>query len=82
MSELRQNFNSLPPRLAPKVPFMNIIMVGVTGSGKSTFLRTFTTALNNRNTMSDRYRACPIEGREESATKKVRYNNVHFFKLQ
>lgn len=77
VSELRQNFNSLPPRLAPKVPFMNIIMVGVTGSGKSTFLRTFTTALNNRNTMSDRYRACPIEGREESATKKIHLEPIY-----
>lgn len=82
MSELRQNFTSLPLRLTPKVPFINIIMVGVTGSGKSTLLRTFTTALNNRNTMSDRYRACPLEGREESATKRVRYNKPNFFKLQ
>lgn len=74
MSELRQYFTSLPPRLTPKVPFMNIIMVGGTGSGKSTFLKTFTTALNKRNTVCDVYRASPSEGREYSATKRVRYN--------
>lgn len=82
MSELRQYFTSLPPRLTPKVPFMNIIMVGGTGSGKSTFLETFTTALGNRKTKSDIYRACPSGGREDSTTKRVRYNKVHFIKLQ
>lgn len=82
MSELRQYFTSLPPRLTPKVPFINIIMVGGTGTGKSTFLETFTTALSNRKTKSDIYRACPSQGREYSATKKVRYNKVHFYKLQ
>lgn len=75
--ELRQNFTSLPLRLTPKVPFINIIMVGVTGSGKSSFLRTFTTALNNRKTMLDIYRACPLEGREESATKKIHLEPIY-----
>lgn len=82
MGQLRQKFTALPLRLTPKVPFMNIIMIGETGSGKSSFLGTFTTALRCDDCMSDIYRKCPKSGREESTTKKVRYNKPHFFKLQ
>lgn len=77
VSELRQYFTSLPPRLTPKVPFINIIMVGGTGTGKSTFLETFTTALSNRKTKSDIYRACPSQGREYSATKKIHLEPIY-----
>lgn len=80
VKELRQRFTALPPRLTPKVPFINIIMIGITGSGKSSFLRTFTTALKDRGTMGDNYRAGPLQGREGSSTKKVRSNKPHFNK--
>lgn len=83
VSDLRQKFTTLPRRLTPKVPFMNIIMIGVTGSGKSSFLRTFTTALRHRDTLKDIYRTCPLKGREDSATKTVRYKKKpHYYKSQ
>lgn len=59
------------PELSPKVPSINIIMIGATGSGKSSFLRTFATALSNSDYIKDIYRVCPREVREDSATKQV-----------
>lgn len=70
-NELKPKFTGLPLRLTPKVPFMNIIMIGETGSGKSCFLKTFTTAL--KGDITSIYRTCPSEGREESATKKIHF---------
>lgn len=49
-------------------------MIGVTGSGKSSLLRTFATALTNSDYIKDIYRVGPKDGREKSVTKKVRYN--------
>lgn len=61
---------------------MNIIMIGATGSGKSSFLRTFATALTNGDYIKDIYRVCPNTSREDSATKQVWYNKPDWFKLQ
>lgn len=57
-------------------------MIGVTGSGKSSLLRTFATALTNSDYIKDIYRVGPKEGREKSVTKKVRYNKPDCFELQ
>lgn len=76
LDKLRQKFTALPLRLTPKVPFMNIIMIGETGSGKSSFLGTFTTALRCDGTMSDNYRKCPKSGKEESTTKKIHFEPI------
>lgn len=80
--EYREKFRTLPLRLTPKVPFINIIMIGITGSGKSSLLRTFTTALTNSDYIKDIYRVADKQGREDSVTKKVRYNEPDCFKLQ
>lgn len=48
-------------------------MVGETGSGKSSFLRTFTTALMSNTDIKDNYRVGPKESRELSVTKRVKF---------
>uniref|UniRef100_A0A8W8P034 Septin-type G domain-containing protein n=1 Tax=Magallana gigas TaxID=29159 RepID=A0A8W8P034_MAGGI len=75
--EYLNKFTTLPLPLTPKIPFINIIMIGVTGSGKSSFLRTFATALTNSDYIKDIYRACPIKNREKSATKKIHYEPIY-----
>lgn len=75
--EYRKKFTTLPPRLTPKVPFINIIMIGVTGSGKSSLLRTFATALTNSDYIKDIYRVGPKEGREKSVTKKIHIEPIY-----
>lgn len=57
--------------VTPKVPFINITMVGEAGAGKSSFLNTVATALEEINFIKDWYRVSPIKGNENSATKKV-----------
>lgn len=57
-------------------------MIGITGTGKSSLLRTFTTALTNSDYIKDIYRVAHKQGREDSVTKKVRYNEHDCFKLQ
>ncbi|XP_052693725.1 uncharacterized protein LOC128171988 [Crassostrea angulata] len=52
-------------------------MIGVTGSGKSSFLRTFVTALTNSDYIKDIYSACPIKNREKSATKKIHFEPLY-----
>lgn len=74
--EYGKKFNTLPLRLSPKVPFINIIMIGRCGSGKSSFLRTFATALSNSDYIKDIYRVCPKGGREETATKQIHIEPV------
>lgn len=63
---------SLSFPLTPQVPCINIVMIGEAGSGKSSFLRTFTTALANSTNIKDTYRVSPLESREIVATKKVK----------
>lgn len=48
-------------------------MIGETGSGKSSFLRTFTTALMSNTDIKDNYRVGPKEGREARVTKRVKF---------
>lgn len=68
---------SLSFPLTPQVPYINIVMIGEAGSGKSSFLRTFTTALANTTNIKDTYRVSPLESRETVATKKVKKNTIH-----
>lgn len=71
VQENRAKFLTLSVPLTPEVPFINIIMIGETGSGKSSFLRTFTTALMSNTDIKDNYRVGPKEGREPSVTKRI-----------
>lgn len=66
-------FKNLSYPLTSKVPMLNIIMIGETGAGKSSFLNTFATALSGQE-MKDIYRTSPGQGREKSATQRVEYN--------
>lgn len=71
VQEYKAKFLTLSVPLTPEVPFINIIMIGETGSGKSSFLRTFTTALMSNTDIKDNYRVGPKEGREASVTKRI-----------
>lgn len=73
-------FKKLPRPLTPNVPLMNILMIGETGAGKSSYLSTFVTALSGR--MNDIYRISPAKGTEKSATQRVKYNNFNVKKLR
>lgn len=68
--------------MTSKVPYINIIMIGETGAGKSSFLNTFSTALSGGQEIIDIYRVSPEHGREDSATKMVSVYNISLNKTQ
>lgn len=67
-------FKTLTYPLTPKVPYINIIMIGETGSGKSSCLNTFATALSGCEERIYVCRESPEQGKEKSATKRVLFN--------
>lgn len=71
-------FKTLVYPFTPNVHFLNIIMVGEHGAGKSSLLKTFTTALSNKEDIADIYRIGPYSHDEKSATKKVHFNSIKF----
>lgn len=72
----RDWFRTLPNPLTKNVPKINIIMIGETGAGKSSFLNTFVTALANSLGRKTITRECPVQSGEESATKRIRSNSL------
>lgn len=64
-------FKTLTYPLTPKVPYINIIMIGETGSGKSSCLNTFATALSGCEERIYVCRESPEQGKEKSATKRI-----------
>lgn len=77
--EYRSKFETLPFPLTQKIPFINIVMIGETGSGKSSLLRTFTTAVTNSTDIKDTYRVSPGQSKEKSVTKQVHFEPVYMF---
>lgn len=72
VSKYTNKFKTLLHPLTPNVPFLNIIMIGETGAGKSSFLRTLITALkNSKEDIKDIYRVSPGTGNEKSATQRI-----------
>lgn len=69
VAEYREKFKTLSHTLTPKVPLINILMIGETGAGKSSCLNTFASALSGK--MEEKYRISPTDGKEKSATQRV-----------
>lgn len=67
--EYTKKFKTLPHPLTPKVPLINILMIGETGAGKSSCLNTFASALSGK--MEEKYRISPADGKEKSATQRI-----------
>lgn len=70
-------FKTLVYPLTPNVQFFNIIMVGESGAGKSSLLKTFTTALSNKEDIADIYRIGPSTHGKKSATQKMHLEPMH-----
>lgn len=70
-------FKTLVYPFTPNVHFLNIIMVGEHGAGKSSLLKTFTTALSNKEDIADIYRIGPYSHDEKSATKKMHLEPIY-----
>lgn len=69
VAEYTKKFKTLPYPLTPKVPRINILMIGETGAGKSSCLNTFASALSGK--MEEKYRISPGDGKEKSATQRI-----------
>lgn len=78
MRKYTDKFRTLVYPLTPDVQFFNIIMVGESGAGKSSLLKTFTTALSNKEDIADIYRIGPSTHAMTSATQKVHFNSAKF----
>lgn len=78
MSKYTDKFKTLVYPLTPNIHFLNIIMVGESGAGKSSLLNTFTTALSNKEDIADIYRIGPSTHGKKSATQEVHFKSVKF----
>lgn len=61
----------MPNHLTPKVPVINIILIGETGAGKSSLLNTFVTAITKSPRVKDIYRTASGRSRVKAVTQKV-----------
>lgn len=70
-------FEKLETKITDEVPYINILMIGETGSGKSSIYNAFATALENSTLIKDTYRTAPIRN-GESVTRKINLEPLYF----
>ncbi|XP_052694967.1 uncharacterized protein LOC128173291 isoform X3 [Crassostrea angulata] len=63
-------FEELSYPISQEIPYINILMIGETGAGKSAFLNTFATALEDSKLVKDIYKTAP-KTNGESVTRKM-----------
>lgn len=75
-------FRTLVYPLTPNVQYFNIIMVGESGAGKSSLLKTFTTALSNKEEIADIQRIGPSTHGKKSVSQQVHFNSCNVSKFK
>lgn len=71
VAEYLKFFKSLMSDITNSVPYINIILIGETGSGKSSLVNTFATALENRNTIMSICSSSPAVSSIGSVTTQI-----------
>ena len=64
-----KNFKDIEDCIFQDVPYVNILMVGATGSGKSSIVNTFVTAVTSSDRIKQPHRVHP--SRSKNAKQKV-----------
>lgn len=74
-------FKELSYPISQEIPYINILMIGETGAGKSAFLNTFATALEDSKLVKDIYKTAP-KTNGESVTRKIHLEPLFYKKNQ
>lgn len=77
VDEYIEKFKTLPNHLTPKVPVINIILIGETGAGKSSLLNTFVTAITKSPRVKDIYRTASGRSRVKAVTQKIHLEPIY-----
>lgn len=70
VAESIQFFENLKIPITDEIPYINILMIGETGSGKSSIYNAFATALEDSTLIKKTYKTAPIRN-GESVTRKI-----------
>lgn len=77
IEEYMDKFKTLQNNLTPKVPAINIILIGETGAGKSSLLNTFVTAITKSQRIKDIYRTAPRKSKVKAVTQKIHLEPIY-----
>lgn len=77
VGRLLELFDDYLHPVTPNVPKINIMMIGETGAGKSSFLNTIATALAGSTHVKDTYRVGRSSVSDKSVTKKVKLESLY-----